>query len=195
MTGKSIVVKHPSFPTLAEFERVIDRVTAPGAYRAAFVEMFFAEMLGRRANCDMDGAIRSVSLDAAQFFADVYDANVRRDQTAMQQHPTSFENVAAFVSELTFNDKEMSGVIKNILSRRLDEISNLIMVRYNEISETFRFDKQKEPIRNAREWLDYIEYLRGEVGYGQLLRTKRELTILVRSYELLVASVVTPKGR
>lgn len=195
MTGKSIAVKNPSFPTLPEFERVIDRATGPGAYRAAFVEMFFADMLGRRANCDMDGAIRSVALEAAQFFADVYDANVRPDQTAMQQRPTRFENVAAFVSELTFNDKAMKGSIELVLIRRLAEISKIIVDRNEELSEIFEYDERKQVIRNAREWLDFIEYLKGEAGYARLLKAKRELTILVRSYELLIASVVTPKGR
>lgn len=195
MTGKSIAVKHPTFPSLPEFEQVIDRAIAPGAYRAAFVEMFFAEMLGRRANCDMDGAIHSVALEAARFFADPYAANVSRDQTALQQHPISFENVAMFVSKLTFNDKAMEGVIERILGQRIIGISNWISDRCSDLSESFEYDELKKPIAIAYEWIDYIEYLKGEVGYARLLKPRRDLSILARSYELLVASVVTPKGQ
>lgn len=193
MPAEQIEVKMPHYPTLPDFERVIDRVVAPGAYRREFVEMFFDAMLDQRADFNMDGAIHAVALQAARTFAAQYEAHVAFDPD--RRMSVTFENVAAFVSVNTFDSEEMRGIIDHAMSRKVDEVGIFIKEKCGEIAEIFEYDGRKMAIVIAKAWLDYIDALRGERGYFRFIQPRRELTILKRSYELLVASVVTPKGR
>jgi hypothetical protein len=188
-------VQYPTYPTLADFEKVIDRVVAPGAYRHAFVEMFFDEMLNQRADYNMDGAIHAVAIKAALPFAEAYRAHVRFGSEPSNQRDVTFENVASFVSMRSFDDPAMQVLIDGIMVRRVDEVGLWIAERCKEFADAFEYDGKKKAIVIARTWLDYIDSLKGEAGYFRLVKPRRELAILRRSYELLVASVVVPKGR
>ena len=190
-----IKVQYPRYPSLADFETVVDRAVKPGIYRETFVRMFFDEMSKRRMNCNMEGAIHEIALKAAQALSGPYEANVAFDDRSPDPLPVLYRNVADFVELAMIGEPGFAATIECEMTTRLFEL----WARHNHArehsDELFEYDKDDVAIDICRSWLDYIELLKETAEYRSLVTLRRDLTILCRSYELLVAHFVTKVSR
>ena len=193
--AERIKVQFPAYPTLTDFEAVVDRAIKPGIYRETFVRMFFDEMSKRRMNCNMDGAIREIALKAAHALADAYVANVNFDGAPRDISSPTFWNLAGFIEHGIVGEPAFATAIENEITARVFNLWAVHNNSRNEFDELFEYDKDADAINICRVWLDHIELLKDTVEYRSLVPLRRDLTILSRSYELLVAHFVTKVSR
>lgn len=195
IVAQRIKVQYPTYPSLSDFESVVDKAVKPGIYRETFIRMFFDEMSKRRMNCNMDGAIREVALKAAHALSDAYAANVSFEGAPSDIPSPTFWNVAGFIEHAIIGETSFAGVIESEISARLFEL----WARYNhdrgEFDDLFEYDKDDIAIDVCRTWLDYIELLKETAEYKSLVSLRRDLTILCRCYELLVTHFATNTSR
>lgn len=193
--AERIKVQFPTYPTLADFEAVVDRAIKPGVYRETFVRLFFDEMMKRRMNCNMDGAIREIAVKAAHALADTYVANVSFEGAPSDIPSPTFWNLAGFVEHALIGETSLADVIDAEAMDRIYWIWSSYNNKREDFDELFEYDKDDEPNDIMNLWLDHVELLKETFEYRSLITLKRDLTILSRSYELLVAHFVNKVSR
>lgn len=193
--AERIKVQYPRYPSLADFEAVVDRAVKPGIYRETFVRMFFDEMSKRRMNCNMDGVIHEIALKTAHVLSAPYEANVAFEDRTPDPLPVLYRNVADFVELAMIGEPTFPSIIENEMTTRLFELWARRNHAREQFDELFEYDKDDVAIDICRSWLDYIELLKDTVEYRSLVSFRRHLTILCRCYELLIAHFVSKRDR
>lgn len=182
------MVAIPQAPHLHEFERVVDYAAQSKAVvRQAFVERFFDFMLGQRMNCKADGLVQQVMRETVESFADVYTGAIN----IPVDHAWGADLWFGYASDTFEHGNKLPANTKTMIANELAR--RLLYLQMNNrklmLNELFVVEGDEEPHFVINRWIDHTKLL-SDIGEGlPYILIIRTMTILSRSYELLVAYV------